>query len=652
VNQHAFVALPPGIQEGIDFDRVYADYLRPALEAAGLEVLRAEEGAAPGAIPAETLQALLVADLVVAELTLDRPELWYQLGVRQALRARGVILVHGRRDPRPIDTGPPSGLRYGLKDGAPDPATREEDRRRLTALARATLDAWAGQPASPVFRLLPRLAEPDWRSLLLPGEDRYGASLRAWHQRLANARRQGLAGDLLLLAGEAPTFALGLEARRAAGHCLRRLGQDGLALEQFEHALAVAPDDLPARRGKGRSLAGLGRHDEAAAWTGQILADHPADAATRVLQGEVAHRAWLARWLPVEGPEQDRRAAATAALPLLHRAVAAYEQAFVLQPGHHRAAAQATLLAHLARFLAGRAGPDPALAAREGGLAWACWAARARDPEDLRPRLGLAGLALLRDTPARVTAAYREALAGASTDGPALEAARQTLAGLQRLAFRPAAVAAALAEVDRAISRRGPPRPRQVLLFSGHMIDAPDRPVSRFPPQREAAAAAAIAARLDQLDAGPGDLALTQGACGGDILFAEACLARGVRLELLQPFDEAGFLARSVAFAGAAWVDRYHAVAGSPGVTRRPMPDALGPTPAGANPFERCNLWLLYTALAWGPQAVRFIALWNGQGGDGPGGTRHLVEAVRAHAGRVVEIRTDRLWPGPAPAEP
>ena len=38
------------------------------------------------------------------------------------------------------------------------------------------------------------------------------------------------------------------------------------------------------------------------------------------------------------------------------------------------------------------------------------------------------------------------------------------------------------------------------------------------------------------------------------------------------------------------------------------MPDELGPLPNGVDPFERCNLWLLYTTLAWGVDKVRFIA--------------------------------------------
>ena len=69
--------------------------------------------------------------------------------------------------------------------------------------------------------------------------------------------------------------------------------------------------------------------------------------------------------------------------------------------------------------------------------------------------------------------------------------------------------------------------PRLVFLFSGHMVDAPDRAEPRFPAEKEGIAARAIAAALDQLGAGPGDLALAQAANGGDLLFLEACKARG-----------------------------------------------------------------------------------------------------------------------------
>lgn len=181
-----------------------------------------------------------------------------------------------------------------------------------------------------------------------------------------------------------------------------------------------------------------------------------------------------------------------------------------------------------------------------------------------------------------------------------------------------------------------------VYLFSGHMIDAPRRQTPRFPADKEPVAAAAIAEALDRLQAAEGCLAMCGGACGGDTLFAEACLARGLRIHLYLPFEEPEFLAASVAFAGGRWVDRYWRIASHPRTTVRLMPRELGPPPAGLNPYARNNRWQLSNALAEGP--VRFIALWNGQGGDGPGGTKDMVESVDRHGGRSTILNTTTLW--------
>jgi hypothetical protein len=98
-----------------------------------------------------------------------------------------------------------------------------------------------------------------------------------------------------------------------------------------------------------------------------------------------------------------------------------------------------------------------------------------------------------------------------------------------------------------------PELPRKVALFSGHMIDAPGRENPRFPPNKEPIAARAIAEGLADLGFGPVDLAICGGACGGDLLFADAALARGARLELYIPFDESAFLEKSIDFADRDW---------------------------------------------------------------------------------------------------
>jgi hypothetical protein len=185
--------------------------------------------------------------------------------------------------------------------------------------------------------------------------------------------------------------------------------------------------------------------------------------------------------------------------------------------------------------------------------------------------------------------------------------------------------------------------PRHVLLFSGHMIDAPGRKEPRFPPDKQASVADTISALLDTADvaAGPNDLAICGAACGGDLLFAEACLARGTALEMYIGFDEKTFLADSVDFANADWRDRYFA-AKSKG-TLHIAPDELGPLAAGADPYERNNLWMLERAERFGPTKMIFICLWNGEGGDGPGGTKHLMEEARKNSAPVYWLDIRKL---------
>lgn len=187
--------------------------------------------------------------------------------------------------------------------------------------------------------------------------------------------------------------------------------------------------------------------------------------------------------------------------------------------------------------------------------------------------------------------------------------------------------------------------PRQSIMFAGHLVDAPERTPPRFPERMTGAAAQRIAQELEALQADGSDLGLTQGAAGGDILFAECALARGMPLQLLQPFDEPRFLRESVACRGDDWVRRYHGIRAQLDPARPVLapPRVLGPLRGGEDPYERCNRWLSDTALAQGPARMTLIVLWDGSGGDGPGGTAHMVGHVRQQGGRVVWIDTRTL---------
>jgi len=647
---HAFIAMPFGTKPGhdgqaIDFDRVYAELIKPALEAAGWEVFRADEEVRAGDIRTDMFQELLVADLVVADLTLDNPNVWYELGVRHALRARGVVLVQGPRPTQPFDIYTDRKLNYRLKDGAPDAVHLQADRDALAGMARATLEAPTARPVSPVYALLDHLREPAWRELLLTERNEFSQAYEAWRSRMEIARQKNRPGDILVLADETPTRALWLEAKRAAATSLLKLRQFDFALEQFEAALTSDPEDKASREKKAVCLGRLGRYEEAREWTRRLTDDHPKDAEAWALAGRVEKVDWISRWRRAGETPAQMRSAAAAEEASLQEAIEPYHKAFITDPSHYFSGINSLTLHVLLKHLGGA--PNPTVVDNLiGGVLWASLTAQERDSKDYWARASYAELCLLVNPKDAVIREFRVAVAAANRDWFALDSTLQTLTLLRDLEFRPDETGAALDIVEREIARANPPfLPRQVFLFSGHMVDAPDRATPRFPADKEPIAAQKIAAALDQLGADAGDLALTQGAAGGDLLFLEACLQRGVRGMLLLPFEEPQFIEESLLSSkdGERWRERYFAVKAQLKDAPRIMPAELGPLPKGASAYERCNLWLLYTALAWGVDKVRFVCLWNSGGGDGPGGTAHMYNEVKRRTGRVTWIDTRQL---------
>ncbi len=572
---HAFVAMPFGKKTGpdgtlIDFNAVYKKLLKPAIEAAGLEVFRTDEEQTAGDIKTDMFQELLIADLVVADLTLDNPNVWYELGVRHALRSRGTVLVQGQRATQPFDIYTDRKLNYSLQNGLPDSATLKKDQAALTKMVKATLESWHDRKISPVYQLLPHLQEPQWQLLRVGGAKQFWETHDVWVRQMELARKRGDIGGLLVLADEAPVIAFRAEAYLKAGIALRKAECFDFALEQLEKALAVEPDHLLGLQEKGiclqrLALSGKPGHslDRARDHYRQILESHPNDVETWALLGRIDKDAWVESWKNLATPELRREEAAYQDA-LLDQSITSYTQAFRRNPGHYYS--------------------------------------------------GINALTQLRL--------------------------------LASLGFKSATVNAGIETFERALARLQKPeskwQPRQVFLFSGHMIDTPDREKPRFPADKEAIAAQKIAETLTKLAAGPEDLAITQGANGGDILFAEACLQHGVKLKLLQPFEEPVFIQKSVLPGGESWRGRYFQI--KPQAQIKAAPIELGELPKDVDPYERCNLWLLYTALAYGIEKVQFICLWNGEGGDAPGGTAHMYQEVNEKTGQVLWLDTRKLW--------
>jgi hypothetical protein len=164
------------------------------------------------------------------------------------------------------------------------------------------------------------------------------------------------------------------------------------------------------------------------------------------------------------------------------------------------------------------------------------------------------------------------------------------------------------------------------LLFTGHMIDLPDRPEPRFPASVEEAARVRIGEAIDRgVPKLSEALGFASGARGGDILFHEECRGRGIGTVIVLPFEPDEFVRTSV--EGTAlegdWPRRFWDLWNATPVDRNRV---LGPAP-GDEAYAKCNTELLKMARQHG--RVHLIALWDGKGGDGPGGTADLVSRLR-----------------------
>jgi tetratricopeptide (TPR) repeat protein len=662
---HAFVAMPFGTKPGadgklIDFNRIYKDLISPALEDAGFEVFRADQETRAGDILTDMFQELLMADLVVADLTINNPNVWYELGVRHALRSRGVILINGGAPTPAFDIYANRKLVYGLPgDAAADWATLDSDKKSLTTMVRDTVEAWHLRKTSPVYQLLPNLTEPEWKRLRIGDVREFWEQHDEWERRIGAARRDGLIGDLLVLANEGSVAAFRADAWARAGAALRRAERFKFALEHLDDALQIEPLNLEALREKGICLQRLAVQrtdtytlDGARDHYKTVLETFPKDAETWALLGRIDKDAWTEAWRREGRTREQMIDDAGYEDALLRGAIDSYSQAFRMNPGHYYSGINALTLMHLYRHLTRDKRYDQDIDTMAGAVRFAAMCET--DPYgDFWAKATLGDLESLVGTPDTVTQAYKTAIAKNDKAWFDLRSCLAQLQLLQDLNFNLPNVEAGIATFNRALDRLKKPedrwQPRQVFLFSGHRIDEPGCVEPRFPADKESIAAEKIGQTLDQLGAGAEDIAYCQAASGGDLLFLEACQKRGVRCQVQLPLPQPEFIQASIrsSVGGEQWTERFYAVDTRLKQDKTPMrimPEALGPLPKGVNEFERCNLWLLYSALSNGIDKVRFIALWNGGGGEGPGGTQHMYNEVQRRTGRVTWLKTKDLW--------
>jgi MAP3K TRAFs-binding domain len=171
----------------VDFDAVYRDLIAPAIEAAGMKPLRADQEMSGGIIHTPMFERLLLCEYAVADLTTANANVFYELGVRHAYRPWSTVLLFAEGGRLPFDVTMLRALPYKLEGGKP--AGIPAASAALTARLRA---AKAGDKDSPVFELLDWLPSPGpvahSKTDTFREQAEYSIEAKA---KLAAARRQG-----------------------------------------------------------------------------------------------------------------------------------------------------------------------------------------------------------------------------------------------------------------------------------------------------------------------------------------------------------------------------------------------------------------------------------------------------------------------------
>jgi len=246
--------------------------------------------------------------------------------------------------------------------------------------------------------------------------------------------------------------------------------------------------------------------------------------------------------------------------------------------------------------------------------------------------------------PSVVLAAYRAALGKRRLFHS--DAARKQLQIFADLGLKNDRIADCLAMFAEATAAATTPM-THVVVFSGHRVDAPDRKVPRFPQACVESARQEIREYLTELAP---TLGIAAGASGGDIIFHEVCNELHIPSVLRLVVPPGPFVNESVADSGADWVDRFWRLKKEKEVEGRvsilsddPVLPAWLQRKADYSIWQRANLWMLNEAMALNPQRLTVLALWNGDEGDGPGGTKDLIEIAKGAGGTPMIIDTKAL---------
>lgn len=309
---------PDGSGGSIDFDAVYHDLIAPAIREAGLDPLRADEEMTGGIIHKPMFERLILCEYAVADLTTANANVFYELGIRHAVRPWSTVLLFAEGGRLPFDVGPLRAMPYKLTpDGAP--ADAEAAKPLIVKRLKAARDAARDQPAtdSPLYELVENYPDIDHtKTDVFRDRVRYSEEQKA---RLAEARKKG-AGELAALETEFGDLS-GLESGAVIDLFLsyRAVKAWDRMIDLVKKMPRPLAETVMVREQLAMALNRAGRGEEAEEILLKLIADRGPSSETYGLLGRVYKDRWEAAVKQGEG---------RLAKALLKKAADAYRKGF------------------------------------------------------------------------------------------------------------------------------------------------------------------------------------------------------------------------------------------------------------------------------------------------------------------------------------
>jgi hypothetical protein len=654
----------------VDFDLIDQTLIQPALQRNNLTGETTGVIAEAGNIRVDMFQMLITYDLVIADISIDNANVFYELGIRHGLRPKGTILIRF--------TAPGKDVPFDLKTDRYIPYDRKDPGAAAALLTQSIKETLLsirenGRPDSPVFGLLPALSPPDPATLVVVP--------RSFQEAVEQAEAQTSDGatTLALLGDEARRLWWGRKGARLVGRAQRRLRAFAAARDTWEAVRKDLPDDIETNLMLATIYQRLGDVVKASQACRRVLENSEAppakraDALSQLARNEKA--AWAKDFAALETQDAQQQAISD---QRLIDALEGYQAGFTEDLNDYYSGLNALGLVVALERLA-ELQPD----------SWASLFPNARRAnaalDDYRDQLkqlaGAVGISvdnaksrsdrsgkpdewllvseaqyrlLTSDNPGFVRNAYRAAK-NALGERFQLDSELSQVAIFHRLGLlgeNCSAAFAGLGATPADLRAKEPPPRDRVIVATGHRADAPSRP----PPGRFPNTPACIDKAKDWLRRIlEAEKAETMGALSGiagaasgvDLLFHEVCKEFGIPTKVCLPIPIENYRRQSVADGGPDWIEKFNRLVTSNPPIILSDSDELPPWAAGIKDygvFQRGNIWNMQDALLRPNADVTLVALWNQKAGEGPGGTADMVKLAKSHGAKVREQNSDELF--------